>query len=58
MNLSQTWTNLLDLVTQVPAKDNKFTLLARAGRQVRFLQYTYTAHDLFSCRRSFIMLVS
>ena len=31
------WTNLSDLITQVPAKDNKFTLLARAGRQVSFL---------------------
>ncbi|PUZ75838.1 hypothetical protein GQ55_1G240900 [Panicum hallii var. hallii] len=29
----KTWNNLSDLITQVLAKDNKFTLLARAGRQ-------------------------
>ncbi|PUZ60405.1 hypothetical protein GQ55_4G122700 [Panicum hallii var. hallii] len=33
----KTWNNLSDLITQVPAKDNKFTLLARAGRQEVYL---------------------
>ncbi|PUZ75261.1 hypothetical protein GQ55_1G142200 [Panicum hallii var. hallii] len=36
----KTWNNLSDLITQVPAKDNKFTLLARAGRQVQEVYLT------------------
>lgn len=46
----------LDLITQVSAKDNKFTLLARAGRQVRFFLIQHMICFIFL--RSFIILVS
>jgi hypothetical protein len=52
----ETWINLLDLTSQVQAKDNKFTLLARAGRQVRFLLVTamicfvFRGVSLYCCR--------
>lgn len=37
LDLVENWTDVLDVVSQVPVKDNKFKLLARAGRQVSIL---------------------